>query len=234
MDIARGRDGATVTVAQVPFDRGFWKVEWFVEKWSEEAVDFARRKLLNRGVTKVEHGYEAVETGEMTWDNRLQALVPKIIVRPGVVAIEKMVPSHVLRKLRILPEEEETRHGNLLLNEGIQEMWDLIIGVAATSAYNNANAQLGVGSNTSAAAATQTDLQDAGAVWVGMNAGYPTRTNQTVDFRSDFGSGSANFAWQEWGVRNGATRNKNMNRKVESLGTKSGGTWTLTASITIS
>lgn len=234
MDIAVGRDGAAVAVAQTPSDRAFWNVEWLVEKWSEEAVDFARRKLFAQGITQVEHSYETIETGELTWDNGAQAMVPKRIVRPGIAVLEKMVPSYILEKLGILPEEERSVHGNLLLNEGIQEMWDLVIGVAATSAYNNSNAQLGVGSNTSAAAATQTDLQDGSAAWVAMNATYPIRTNQTMDFKSDFGSGTANFAWQEWGVRNGSTRNKNMNRKVESLGTKSGGTWTLTASITIS
>lgn len=48
--------------------------------------------------------------------------------------------------------------GNLLLNEGINEAWKLIVGAAAT-AYNNANARLVVGDSNSAEAATQTDLQ---------------------------------------------------------------------------
>lgn len=234
MDISIGRDGASLAVAQHQSDSAFWNVNWLVEKWSEDAVDFARRKLRSEGIKEIQDGVVAVKTGDMTWDNLSQAMVEKILIVPRMVSVDKKITSTILTKLGILPEDSEERKGNLLLNEGIQEMWDLVIGATATSAYSNANAQLGVGANTTAAAATQTDLQDGSAAWASMVATWPTRTNQTMDFKSDFGSGVANFAWQEWGVRNGATRNKNMNRKVESLGTKSGGTWTLTASITIS
>ena len=134
-------------------------------------------------------------------------------------------------------EAEESREiaGNLLLNEGIQELWDLAIAAGGTTAYNNANAEIGVGDSNTAATATQTDLQAAtNKLFKAMVASYPIRTNQTVDFRSDFTSGEANYAWAEWGIRNGNTRNKNLNRKVESLGTKATGTWTLTASVTLS
>lgn len=234
MDISVGRDGAAVAVRHTPSDKAFWNVEWMVEKWSEDAVDFARKALDERGITALHSHNELVRTGEMTWDNRLQAVVEKIVEVPQMLSVKKGVTSAALRKLGIIPEETLTVEGNLLLNEGIQEMWDLVIGATATSAYSNANAQLGVGSNTTAAAAAQTDLQDGSAVWKAMNGSYPTRSSQTMDFQSDFTSGEANFAWQEWGVRNGSTRNKNMNRKVESLGTKSTGTWTLTGSITIS
>lgn len=125
--------------------------------------------------------------------------------------------------------------GNLLLNEGIQELWDLAIAAGGTTAYNNANAEIGNGDSSTAATATQTDLQAAtNKLFKAMVATYPQRTNQTVDFRSDFTTAEANWAWQEWSIRNGNTRNKNLNRKVESLGTKTTGTWTLTASVTLS
>ena len=225
MDIAVNPRGADALV---------WNCDWLCEKWSEEAVSFARQKLDKLGITAVRDGTEKLTLPEKTWDNASQAYVNIQVDVPRFISAKKGVTSTVLRKLGILPEITEEVKGNLLLNEGIQEMWDLVIGATATSAYTNGNAQLGVGSNTTAAAASQTDLQDGGAVWKAMNASYPIRTNQTMDFRSDFTSGEANFAWQEWGIRNGATRNKNMNRKVESLGTKSTGTWTLTASITLS
>lgn len=144
------------------------------------------------------------------------------------------VPSALLRSY-VTPDEEREIVGNLLLNEGIQELWDLAIAAGGTTAYNNANAEIGVGDSTTAAAATQTDLQAASnKLFKAMVATYPQRTNQTVAFRSDFTSGEANYAWEEWGIRNGNTRNKNLNRKVENLGTKATGTWTLTASITLS
>jgi len=234
MDISVGRDGASVAVAQTPHDTAFWSVSWLVEKWSEDAVDFARRMLQSKGIKEIQDGNKLVHTGEQTWDNAAQAYVERMVVVPNMITVEKGITSTIMQKLGIIPEETEERKGNLLLNEGIQEMWDLVIGAAATSAYNNSNARLGVGANTTAAAATQTALQDGSAVFKAMNATYPIRTNQTMDFKSDFTSGEANFAWNEWGVDNGSVRNKNMNRKVESLGTKSTGTWTLTGSITIS
>ncbi len=160
----------------------------------------------------------------------------RYVRKMGALAPWFPVSSAALRRLVGDAEESREIAGNLLLNEGIQEMWDLTIAAAGSPvAYNNANAEIGVGDSNTSAVATQTDLQAASnKLFKAMVASYPQRTNQTVDFRSDFTSGEANFAWQEWGIRNGNTRNKNLNRKVESLGTKATGTWTLTASLTLS
>lgn len=126
--------------------------------------------------------------------------------------------------------------GNLLLNEGIQALLDLLCGLGSPTTYSNANAQLGVGDSSTAESATQTDLQaSTNKTWKAMESGYPSRSNQTVTFRSVFGSSDANYSWQEFSVRNGATADKNLNRKVSAQGTKaSGQTWTLDLSITVS
>ncbi|GAI97162.1 unnamed protein product, partial [marine sediment metagenome] len=77
-------------------------------------------------------------------------------------------------------------------------------------------------------------LQGGSTEFKGMEATYPTfGTLQKVIFKSSFGAAEANFTWEEWTVDNGAAADKNLNRKVESLGTKSGGTWTLEVSITL-
>jgi len=93
-----------------------------------------------------------------------------------------------------------------------------------------------VGDSTTAEAATQTDLQAAtNKTYVGMDATYPSRSAQTVSFRSTYGSAVANYAWQEFIVRNGATALKDIIRKVSAQGTKtSGQTWELTIQITMS
>ena len=54
-------------------------------------------------------------------------------------------------------------------------------------------------------------------------------------FRSTFGDTEANFAWNEWTVANGSDDSAtNLNRKVESLGTKSSGsTWIITVELSI-
>jgi hypothetical protein len=125
---------------------------------------------------------------------------------------------------------------NVLLNTGIDEMWDLITGAVsgASHIYDNAAATIGVGDSDTAAAAAQTDLQAASnKTYKAMEAGYPTSTTQKVTFKSSFGSSDANYAWKEWVVKQ-STSAICLNRKVESLGTKASGTWTLEVDITLS
>jgi hypothetical protein len=134
---------------------------------------------------------------------------------------------------RFRPYEVINGEGNLLLNSGIDEMWDLIVGDSANH-FSNGSAQIGVGDSTTPASATQTDLQAAtNKAYKAMDSGYPTSTSQKATFKASFGDSEANFAWNEWVVKQ-ATSAKCLNRKVESLGTKSSGTWTLEVSITLS
>jgi len=123
--------------------------------------------------------------------------------------------------------------GNCLLNSGIDEMWDLIAGDSSNH-FDNTNTQIGVGDSNTAADATQTDLQaTTNKTYKGMEASYPTSTSQKATFKSSFGSAEANYTWNEWVVKQ-STSSKCLNRKVESLGTKTTGTWTLEVSITLS
>jgi hypothetical protein len=133
------------------------------------------------------------------------------------------------------PFERREIDGNLLVNNGIQIMLDALIGTGIT-AFSNANARIGVGDSSTAAAATQTDLQAAtNKLRKAMDATFPSRANQTMSWKSSFTSGEANFAWAEWGIFNAASGATSMlNRKVEALGTKSTGTWTLQGDVTIS
>ena len=141
---------------------------------------------------------------------------------------------HVFHE-RYTPYEVVEQVGNCLLNEGINNMWTLICGGAAT-AYNNANARLGVGDSDTAAEAAQTDLQaSSNKVYGAMDIGYPIfGTSQKATFKASFDAVTANFAWNEWSVDNGSDAALNINRKVESLGTKTSGTWTLTVEISLS
>lgn len=109
-----------------------------------------------------------------------------------------------------------------------------VIGEAITE-FNNANAHLGVGDSTTAFAASQTDLQAAtNKLRKAMEATYPQRATNVLTFRSLFGTGEANFAWEEWGVFNASAAGVMMSRKVETLGTKtSAQSWELTATITL-
>lgn len=96
----------------------------------------------------------------------------------------------------------------------------LAVGAGGT-AFNNANAYIGVGDSTTAFAATQTDLQAATNKFrKAMDATYPQVAGNVITFRSTFQPADANFAWQEWGIFNASTAGTMMVRKVEANGTK--------------
>jgi roadblock/LC7 domain-containing protein len=125
--------------------------------------------------------------------------------------------------------------GNLLLNAGITVLLNLLGGIAAT-AFSNANAYIGVGDSSTAAAATQTNLQAAtNKAYVAMNTGYPSVSSQTITFQATFGSAAGNYAWNEFIVANGSGGTTALNRVVSAQGTKaSGQSWTVSLAITIS
>lgn len=132
------------------------------------------------------------------------------------------------------PYEVRDVAGNLLVNNGIQLLLDAVIGTGIT-AFSNANARIGVGDSSTAAAASQTDLQAAtNKLRKAMDATFPSRVAQTMSWKSSFTSGEANWAWNEWAIFNAASGATSMlNRKVESLGTKTTGTWTLQGDVTL-
>jgi hypothetical protein len=120
--------------------------------------------------------------------------------------------------------------GNCFLNEGINEIFALVCGTGATK-FDNTNAYIGVGDSDAAADPLQTDLQGASKTYKAMDASYPTYgSSQKGTWRSTFGSGDANYAWKEITVANGSSgAAKNMNRKVQAMGTKTSDyTWITT------
>jgi hypothetical protein len=138
-------------------------------------------------------------------------------------------------------EVVRSRH-NLLVNAGIQRLEDLLI-VAGGQGYDATHSRIGVGDDTTAASASQTDLQAAAGSThrqFKLVSSGPTRASQTITWVASFASGEGNFAWQEWcidvGTADGTTIVTPMlNRKVASLGTKvSGAVWTFTVTLTIS
>jgi hypothetical protein len=120
-----------------------------------------------------------------------------------------------------------------LTDAGRNLLVQLGIGAGGT-AFNNANAYIGVGDSTTAFSAAHTDLQAAtNKLRKAMDATYPSGGSNVITFRSTFATGDANFAWQEWGVFNASSAGTMLNRKVESLGTKtSAQTWQFTVVLT--
>lgn len=109
------------------------------------------------------------------------------------------------------------------------------LAIGTGQAFNSANSWLGVGDSTTAFAAAQTDLQAAtNKLRKATDASYPQVASNVITMRATFGTSEANFAWQEWASFNAASGGVMMQRKVESLGTKTSAmAWTLTVTITL-
>jgi hypothetical protein len=121
-----------------------------------------------------------------------------------------------------------------LTNTGVTLLAVAWIGGSYT-AFNNANAEIGVGDSTTVFANTQTDLQaSSNKLRKPADATFPTIAGNVVTFQATFGTSDANFAWQEWGVFNNSSGGTMFNRKVESLGTKPNTQiWVFTVVITV-
>lgn len=166
-----------------------------------------------------------------------------------------LVPRSINAGKIVTPYDVTYTEGNLLVTGGASIQWETLIGNgvttqgAATGYYSNANAFISVGDSTTAEATTQTELQAVtNRKRVGMDATYPIHADSTsvvgaksITFRSTFATADANYAWQEWGIFNGpgtggppTTGGRMLNRKVESLGTKtSAATWVLTITLSL-
>lgn len=123
---------------------------------------------------------------------------------------------------------------NAYVNTGGALLLDLLIGGGGT-AFNNANANIGVGDSNTAVAAGQTDLQAAAnKLRKGMDATFPSRAGQVMTWKSTFGSAEANFVWAEIALFNANAAGTMLCRIVQAMGTKAAGTsWVATYTITV-
>jgi len=121
-----------------------------------------------------------------------------------------------------------------LTNAGRDFIAAAIINNGPPTFFTNANAHLGVGDSSTAFAATQTDLvASTNKLRKAMDATYPQIATNVITMKSTFATSEANFAWNEWGVFNASSAGTMLSRKVESLGTKTTGTWVLTITETM-
>lgn len=98
--------------------------------------------------------------------------------------------------------------------------------------FNAANANIGVGDGSSVFDPVQTDLQ--GANLYRQSVDSASQNNNTLSFTATFGTGVANFAWNEWGVFNANANGVMLTRKLEAVGTKTNSqSWQYSVTITI-
>lgn len=130
------------------------------------------------------------------------------------------------------PYETATSTQNIILNNGANEMLKIICGIDNRPAYSNSNAKIQVGTSSSPENASQTGLiaTSPNMFEKSMEPTYPQVSGRTMVFKAVFDDGEANFVWNEFSITNGAI---NMNRKVQNLGTKNGGVWSIQITISV-
>ena len=134
----------------------------------------------------------------------------------------------------IEPYETVVGDYNAMVDNGINALLLLLVGGGGT-AFNTGNAYLAVGSSTVVWGTTQTALTTQLGSRMAMQSGtYPQTGTKLQTFKSDWTGSAGDGAWNEWGIFNASTAGTMLNRKVEVLGTKSGGTWTLTVTFALS
>lgn len=135
----------------------------------------------------------------------------------------------------IAPYETVTDGQNIILDTGANEILKIISGTGGT-VYSAANAKIYVGTSSTAENASQTGVQATGVnkAYANIDSGYPLVNGRTLTYSASFGETVANFQWNEVAVYNGSGANSiSMNRKVASMGTKSGGVWTVQLIISV-
>lgn len=105
----------------------------------------------------------------------------------------------------------------------------LIIGTG--TAFGTAAGHLGVGNSSTAFNVSQTDLVGASKTRKAVDSA--NLATNVITYQATFGSGDANHAWDEVGVFNAAAAGTMLARVVAALGTKSGGVWVLTHTVTV-
>lgn len=143
----------------------------------------------------------------------------------------------------VKPYETMQFAGNLLTTLGLARLTNLLTGVAAQALTGPTTTRIGVGDDSTAAAVGDTDLSTSTTQYYQvLDATYPQGAGTAVlTLKASFPDVNANFAWNSWGIDVGAatvtsngTVNTLINRKVQSMGTKTSGIWALTVTLTFS
>lgn len=123
---------------------------------------------------------------------------------------------------------------NVVLDNGANALLKIIGGIDNTTPFDANNAYIGVGKDTTPENASQTKLQDTNAFYKKVESGYPQVSGRTIVYKATFDTSEANFAWNEFAIANGTgVGGITLNRKVQNLGTKTTGIWSLQITISV-
>lgn len=238
-DSATAREGGTVLADIRGTERGHWKAHALVEKWDPDIVTWAEEMAPKR--LRHANADDLAKLAHLHARQTMRKHVDPIDLANARMLWTGRLTGAQIQALAGDPGETVDWSGNLLVNVGIQRLEDLLMGVGSIVGYSNTTARLGTGNGAGTAAAGDTDLSaSAGSSnrWFQiMDATFPSRSSQTITFKSSFASADGNYAWNEFGVdgngaagstavvgTNDATHAALLNHKTSAaLGTKATG-----------
>lgn len=157
----------------------------------------------------------------------------------------------VLRQYLTPDSVEVNDEPNLTTTNGLGRLTSFLIGTGSLVGFDSTHSMLGVGDTATAATAADTQLGSNSAAhsWYIATDSAPTRvtttvTNDTIQAVGTFNTSNSDFAWQEWGLvlvttpaasatfAGTGTSPILFNHKIESHGTKAGGSWVFTVKLT--
>jgi hypothetical protein len=176
----RAADGMGVSVGTTLDESARSHTRWLIERYDEDATSWASRRL----------GGEPAGRGGF--------------LQPSI---------YDFHRLGVTPYDTSEVLGNLITNGGWGRLLTLAIGGGGT-AYDATHTRIGVGTGTAGASGNDTSLGGTGAAGAQYNlvSGAGTATNgtgtsgtgsATLAFAATFGTGDANFHWQEFCVDQG-------------------------------
>lgn len=168
----------------------------------------------------------------------------KLCMKP--LCISETAKAHIKWEVQKFKDEKSYENGtpyetvvsaqNTVLDIGANQMLKIFGGIAGATPYDNANARIGIGTDTTPESPSQSGLIATGSnvFYKRMEAGYPQVNGRNIVFKSTYDNTEANFAWNEFSIVNGVgVGGVAFNRKVQSLGTKTTGIWSLQVTISV-
>jgi hypothetical protein len=202
----------------------------------------ASAPMMESGRERTELFIQKWDDDQTAWMYRKMDHVPRHITIPGASFL----------RFGVKPYEEFTYHGNLITRAGWNQLF--VGGFAGTTGtkFSATVGRIGIGTSTSAASAADTaltsvaGLSGSGSNWILCGA-TPTLSTAgtpcTAVFVATFGANDAVGAWQEFAIDQGTANSTAgtatvtatapmMNHSTNiGAGTKAGGTWTATATL---
>lgn len=124
---------------------------------------------------------------------------------------------------------------NVILDKGAELMLKLVCGIEGATPFDKVNAKIGVGSDTTPENPNQTGLlASSNKFYKTVESGYPQVSGRTMVFKATYDTNEANFDWNEFSIVNGdGVGGIALNRKVQNLGKKVSGIWSIQITISV-